>query len=238
LAAARHKARLDRIIALSPSVRAFHLTVTSGRRFDYEAGQWASFEIPVPGEPVPLVRAYSIACAPSDGSRIELCLNLAKGGQASHWFFGLKGGEEIDLFGPKGSFTLRRPVDAPVLFVAAGTGIAPIRAMLQSLVAEKAGVPITLLFGARDEGEILYRDELEALAVKQPGFRFIPALSRPGPGWSGKRGYVQEHLAEVAGRDLSTTTYVCGLKVMVADVKAKLSTMGFTADKVRYERYD
>ena len=124
--------------------------------------------------------------------------------------------------------------------VATGTGVAPFRSMLHA-VAECAMQPMALLFGVRDEPDILYRDEFEGLAQLSPLFSFYPILSRANPRFSGKRGHVQMHLNQVL-IDLGGTNcdvYVCGLAKMVQDVRRiLLQDLGVERKSIHIERYD
>jgi CDP-4-dehydro-6-deoxyglucose reductase len=135
-----------------------------------------------------------------------------------------------------GTFLLRQPPRDSVL-IATGTGIAPFRAYLQAHLRE--GSPaFTLLFGVRYESHIYYRAEFEALAARFSHFRFMPVLSRPEPGWTGRTGHVQAHLDDaIAGRK-EIDFYLCGLKAMVDDVRSILKSKGFDRKQIRYEKYD
>src|SRR5262249_12073104 len=97
------------------------------------------------------------------------------------------------------------------------------RAMLAAHLTSESP-PITLLFGVRYEGSLLYRAEFEALAARFPNFRFLPTLTRPEPSWQGRAGRVQTHLAEAV--TAAADAYLCGLAQMVDDVRIILKGMG------------
>ncbi len=142
---------------------------------------------------------------------------------------------------PLGYFVVRNP-QRDAVFVATGTGIAPMRSMLESML--DAGLShddprqLTLIFGVRYEHSLLYRDEFERLAAGHPNFRFWPTLSRPEPSWTGRTGHVQRHLAEAVGERRDLDVYICGLKAMVDDVRVMLKGMGFDRKQIIYEKYD
>jgi CDP-4-dehydro-6-deoxyglucose reductase len=146
-------------------------------------------------------------------------------------------GDEIECKGPYGTFTLRQPVSDSV-FIATGTGIAPFRAILHEQLAANPDKHFTLIFGVRYEGNLLYRNEFEALARAHPNFRFWPTLSRPDDSWQGRAGHVQTHLDEAIGERRDLTVYACGLKAMVDDVRAILKGKGFDRKQIVYEKYD
>jgi NAD(P)H-flavin reductase len=95
-----------------------------------------------------------------------------------------------------------------------------------------------LLFGARREQDIYYREEFETLAAKHANFHFLPTLSRPEADWNGRRGYVQEHLPEIVGNRTDMHAYICGLAKMVKANRDFLKNLGWDRSSIRYERYD
>jgi len=227
-------ARLVEARELAPEIRHFVFEVPGLDRLPFEPGQFVSLRRSIGSEHI--TRAYSIASAP-DGGRFELCLNLVPNGPFSHFLFGLRPGDEVEFDGPLGYFLLRRPV-RDSLFVATGTGIAPIRSMITHLLAEGSSARLQLLFGARHPETLLYRDEFGALAVRHPNFTFQPTLSRPPESWTGLRGRVQRHLFDALAGRTAVDVYVCGLKTMVNDVRARLKDAGFDRRSIIYEKYD
>lgn len=152
----------------------------------------------------------------------------------------LKDGEEMTFQGPFGSFILRPPMRDRV-FIATGTGIAPFRSMLHWLLADRerhSGHRVSLLFGARFEHDIYYREEFERLAAQHSNFRFLPTLSRGGPEWTGLRGYVQEHVPGIVGDRKDMHAYICGLDKMVSANRELLKSLGWDRKQIVYEKYD
>ena len=211
-----------------------HLIFEAEDSFEFEPGQFISVK-GHRGDHV-VTRAYSIA-SPPDGKRFELCLNRVREGIFSPYLFELPVGACLDVRGPLGSFTLRRPV-SDSLMVATGTGIAPIRSILKSVLPLDRQHRFTLLFGVRYFESVLFRAEFEALAQEYPNFRFWPTLSRPGPGWTGMSGHVQKHLEPALQGRCDMDVYICGLREMVDDVRNQLKSLGFDRKRVIYERYD
>jgi CDP-4-dehydro-6-deoxyglucose reductase len=229
-------ARLVSARALSEEIKHFVFEVPETESLAYEPGQFVSFTDDFDGKPV--TRAYSIASAPN-GNRFELCLNLVADGRFSPKLFGMTPGEALAMQGPLGTFTLRRPVRETIM-VATGTGIAPFRGML-SMLAEappESGHGVTLIFGARHEGGLVFRDEFEQLAGSAPWFRFIPTLTRPPEHWNGHTGRVQPILIETLGERRDLDIYACGLAAMTGDVRALLKDRGFERRQIIIEKYD
>jgi CDP-4-dehydro-6-deoxyglucose reductase len=158
-------------------------------------------------------------------------------GTFSPHLFGLNPGDLIPMQPPLGYFTLRDPLSDSI-FVATGTGIAPFRSMFQDRRLWESACAVTLVFGARYEHGLLYRDEFEALEREHPNFSFRPVLSRPDENWRGRKGHVQPHVLEAIGARRDIDVYTCGLKAMVDDVRRTLKSLGFERRRIIYEKYD
>jgi CDP-4-dehydro-6-deoxyglucose reductase len=228
------KATLIDMREIAPNVRHFVFEVPEVREFYFVPGQFISLTHTIDGKEI--TRPYSIASKP-DGNRFDLCLNLVEDGIFSPWLFSLRPGDAIEMSAPLGFFVLRNP-QRDAIFVATGTGIAPIRSMLEVWLGQDDPRQLTLIFGVRYEHALLYREELEELARTHPNFRFWPTLSRPESSWTGRTGHVQQHLLEAVGERRDMDVYICGLKAMVDDVRALLKSMGFDRKQIIYEKYD
>lgn len=246
----RYQARLLRGEALTPTTKHFECEVTGPRPFAFTAGQFISLHLNHHGADD--VRPYSIASPSRGDNRFDLCLNRVENGYFSNYLCDLSPGAAIEFEGPFGFFVVRQP-PRDSIFVATGTGIAPIRGMIQSLFGNPSalrpgsgqagsGSPtdrrIWLVFGVRYPDTILYRREFEALAARHPNFHFWPTLSRPPADWTGRRGHVQEHVEPLVRVHPEADVYLCGLKAMVDDLRQQLKTLGLDRKQVRYEKYD
>lgn len=219
---------------LAPGVRNFVFEAVDVAKFEFTPGQFVSFSDTIDGRVI--TRAYSIASAPSDSNRFELCLNVVEDGAFTPHLFRLAPGATIQMPPPLGTFTLPTP-HRDALFVATGTGIAPFRSMLKTYLAH--GSPAyTLLFGVRHEPYLLYRAEFDAMARAHEHFRFWPTLTQPGTDWNGRSGRVQAHLEAALGGRRDLDVLLCGLRPMVDDMRRILKEMGFDRKQVRYEKYD
>jgi ferredoxin-NADP reductase len=254
-------ARLVRSAALSELTKHLEFEMKGVLRFGFVAGQWLSFKTNLPdGEEI--TRAYSIASPPADDNRFALCLNRVQDGFMSNFLCDMKEGDEIRCQGPFGDFILRPPM-RDTIFIATGTGIAPLRSMLHWLFASnpKLGTPesdrdgrgrpssidaqarhqehqLYLIFGNRTEKDIYYHDEFQRLARDQANFHYMPTLSRGGPEWKGLRGYVQEHVPAVVKGRPDMHAYICGLDKMVKANRELLKSLGWDRKSILYEKYD
>ena len=232
-------ARVVRSVALTEFTKHLELEVNGVSHFGFVPGQWLSVKATTPdGEE--MTRAYSIASPPSENGHIAFCLNRVEEGFMSNHLFSLNEGEQITFQGPFGNFILRPPLRDTV-FIATGTGIAPFRSMLHWLLAEPdrhQEHEFWLLFGARNEEDLYYREEFEQLAAKHDNFHFLPTLSRASEEWKGLRGYVQQHVGEIVGMRTDMHAYICGLDKMVKANRELLKSLGWDRTSVRYEKYD
>lgn len=218
-------ASVSSVTDLTADVRELELELTAPTEISFAAGQFISFEVQAPEWPYPITRSYSIASDPSERGRLTLLLNLVTGGRMSPYLFRLRTGDPVTFRGPLGTFCLRQS-GRDLLFVATGTGIAPIRSMLQSLACEKSGRRVTLFWGLRSRADLYYQEELARLAERLPAFSYVTTLSRPDEAWQGSRGTVTPLVASRIATVSNLDAYVCGNEAMIKDVTAVLNRKG------------
>ena len=234
----RRKARLTAARTLSPTVRELTLEVDpgpDGSPFSYSAGQYV--ELFVPTKNLTMKRAYSIASAP--GARgpnaFDIAVTRTSSGKSSDSLHTHALDAEYDVEGPRGGF-VRRSHDKSVLFIGVGSGLAPLRAMIQDELRTGSS-RVGLLFGARDEEHILWRDEWSDWRSSRR-FEGDVTLSRASESWSGLRGYVQLHAVNAYEKIAPADVYVCGLSAMVVDVVRSLESRGVDSAAIYSESYD
>jgi CDP-4-dehydro-6-deoxyglucose reductase, E3 len=211
---------------LTHDVRELELTLQEPKDIVFKPGQFISFEVTKDGLPYPLTRPYSIASPPSISNRVSLILNLVSGGPGSTFLFGLRAGDRVSFKGPAGSFYLREDPGRHLLFVATGTGIAPLRSMLLAQLERQTGQPLTLFWGLRYERDIYYQDELNALASRHPNFSFVTTLSQPGLEWRGAQGRVTSLVQDRITSVQNLAVYLCGNGEMIKEVTALIQSKG------------
>jgi ferredoxin-NADP reductase len=226
------KARLVSSVELAPLTRQF--TFEAEGELNFVPGQFLSLVAESGGKTI--TRAYSIA-SPPDGNRFDLCLNLVEEGTFTPTLFGLSPGDEVEYKGPYGVFVFRNPLSDSIL-VATGTGITPFRSMLQERLPRESERQFTLVFGARHEHSLLYRDEFTELARRHPNFRFVPTLTRPGSAWSGLSGRVHAHVDLELGARRDVDVYICGMAEMVNELRSTLKAKGLDRKRIIVEKYD
>ena len=236
-------ARLTRSVLLSEKTKHLEFEVVELTNFDFVAGQFVSVREPR-GDKF-ITRAYSIASAARGNNTFDLCLNRVDEGFMSNFLCDREVGETARFHGPHGIFVLKPEVQ-DVIFIATGTGVAPFRSMVQHLFGldnsgqqRHNGRQVWLIYGTRYAEDVYYQEEFVRLAASQPNFHYIATLSRPGDGWQGARGYVQEHLRKIVGDRKDMHAYICGLNEMVSGVrKLLIEDCGWDKKHVIYERYD
>jgi len=234
-------AEVTRAEALSESVRALELRAVDGAPVGHVAGQWVNLDVPVTSQAGVARRAYSIASSPAGraADRFEIAVTRVQDGEASIALHELVVGAQLPFDGPHGFFTREAERDEPALLVGTGTGLCPLRAMLEEELSRDSGPRIALLFGCRTEGDILWREQLEAWAHAQPRFSLHVTLSKPSAAWQGCTGYVQTHVRDLATELGKPLVYACGLSPMIADVRRVLKDeLGYDRKRIRSERYD
>ena len=198
------------------------LRLIEPKTINFKPGQFISFEMPHPQTGRLVTRAYSIASQPSQSDVVTLLFNLVPGGPGSGFLFHLKEGEKTQFKGPAGHFYLREDPGRDLLFIASGTGIAPIRSMLLANAERSDARPATLFWGLRSQRDLYYQEELDELTKRTPTLTAITTLSRPEPGWSGESGRVLRLIEERIASVKNLAVYLCGNSAMIADATSLL----------------
>jgi ferredoxin-NADP reductase len=225
---------LQSIRVLAPRAKAFRFRLLDGKTFPFKAGQY----VQVFPAGAPARNYFSIASPPSDAGGFELCVTSAEGALAAEFVHGLKVGQRLQALGPFGAFTLPDgPPPRDAAFLAAGSGVAPLRSMALDLIARGTERQLYLLLGARTEEDLLYGKDWAELAAKRPNFHYRATLSRPGPDWSGLKGYVQDRVTDAVPAPKEKDFYVCGPKAMVVGARETLAKLGVPEGQIHFERY-
>lgn len=217
--------RIQSIEQLSSDVVRVMLRLPPTSALDFLPGQY----IDVIGA-AGLRRSYSVANASRPDNQIELHIREVQGGAMSrYWFQQAKANDLLRLRGPLGTFFLRGQACKDLVLLATGTGIAPVKAILEGLAtlpAEEHPRSVTVYWGGRHREDLYWKiDGFNAL----PSFRFVPVLSRAGDDWTGARGYVQDVMLADHGNLADTLVYACGSDAMIHSARARLNAAGLPA---------
>lgn len=217
--------RISQMERLAPDVLRVLLRLPPTAAFAFIPGQY----VDVIGQ-TGIRRSYSLANASFADKTLELQIRAVDGGAMSEYWFGqAKVNDLLRLYGSLGTFFLRDIADIDLLFLATGTGIAPIKAMLESIAQLPAGQrprSSTILWGGRSRQD-LYMD-----VASIPGSHtYIPVLSRPDEAWSGATGYVQDVLLTLNRSLQESTVYACGSEAMIRSAKKVLTESGLPSKR-------
>jgi naphthalene 1,2-dioxygenase ferredoxin reductase component len=189
-----------------------HLKAPSALAFS--AGQYAALTLP--GQPA---RDFSMAGEPY-GDTLEFHIRAIEGGQVSAAAQDLQAGDKVALSGPMGLAFLRELHTGPILAVAGGSGLAPIKSIVETALAKGMKQPISLYFGVRDERDLYLVTHFEGLAAKHANFSFIPVLSEPTAETSRRTGFLHDAMAADFTTMDGCKIYAAGPPPMVDAVRA------------------
>jgi len=235
----------ERAVLLSKKIlteNVYHLYFyTEGNGFEFVPGQYVVLN--VPSSPSPLKRLYSFAGSNNDKKAFDLLIKLVPGGISSDYIRGLSIGDTIEVSGPAGLFSEQK-TDNRKIYMATGTGFAPIRSFLLS---HKSGsINSSLFWGLKDLSEIYLFEELRALEQQNPLFSFSYCLSQQSSFSSIPADllhyYRPGHLDRVWAEkmpivDLKDEYYLCGSRTVIDSLRSLLLSKGVPKEKLFFEKY-
>lgn len=207
-----------------------HLKVTSETPIPFRPGQYASFLM---GN---FRRPFSFASLPTE-EHMEFIIGYGEQGATKPFIEPLKVGDSFKLLAPYGQFVLDEQDTRPLLFIAGGTGIAPIHGLIKQALDTAMSQPVILYFANHNEERLYYKQEFEKFAQDYPNFSFRPVLSKPDTTWRGKKGLVTAIIPQNIPNPAGYTAYVCGSPSFVMDVLARLKASGVPKEQIHSERF-
>jgi NAD(P)H-flavin reductase len=201
--------------------------------FRWQAGQYLAV---VRGGGRTLFLPYSIASAfdPKHAGEFEIVAAFQAGAEVVDE---LPLGAELEVEGPAGELTWQENSSPAALLVGVGTGIAPLRALIQEELRRPTQTRLLLLAGHRAPEDVLFQDYFAELSAAQPRFQFLPTLTADAAHWLGRRGRVQAQLADAVRSLGPLDAYVCGRLEMVSEVVSALAALGVPEPRIRSEGY-
>jgi benzoate/toluate 1,2-dioxygenase reductase subunit len=235
----KYMARVERILDHNAETRSLFLRCEGAGLAGCLPGQFVSLLLPLKDEV--RRRAYSVTWVSPGGELFEICFDRVPGGKGAEYLFERRIGDPLEFIGPFGSFVLEPGVAPPLVFIAEGTGVAPIRRMVKHALSGPPGEPVELLYGACASWRLLYRAELEALSRQRSDFRFEALVV---PEAQGRPAALYDRLAAQAARrwdgpkiDLRLRFYICGIGEGVIRLRDLLRAAGYARRSVRYEKW-
>jgi CDP-4-dehydro-6-deoxyglucose reductase len=205
--------RVQKMERLAEDVMLLQLKLPAHERLEFLAGQYIEFLLRDGSR-----RSFSMANPPHAAELIELHVRHVLGGQFTDHVFGKMKERDILRFeGPLGTFFLREESAKPLVFVASGTGFAPIKAILEHMFEKKIARPAVLYWGGRRPKDLYMNGLPEKWAREHPGFKYVPVISDglPEDGWRGRTGFVHRAVMEDYPDLSGHQVYACGVPVMV-----------------------
>ncbi|MCS6789662.1 MAG: ferredoxin--NADP reductase [Bacteroidia bacterium] len=212
--------------------------------FEYMAGQYVTVRIEIDGKKYP--RAYSLSSSPHIDVHLQLTIKrLPKGIVSNYIWERIREGDSVEVFPPMGSFTVAPQAGKAIqyFFIAAGSGIAPIYGMIRSLLKAEPKSRILLLYGSRNQENIIFYSALEELHRQAQGrLEVYYSLSRPLPGWAGRTGritpeWITENLQKLRQRLLPIEAYICGPSELIASAVQTLEQSRLPKERIHVEYF-
>jgi Na+-transporting NADH:ubiquinone oxidoreductase subunit F len=205
---------------------------------EQRGGQYVQIEAPSPGGPVQ--RAYSISSPPSDTTHVQVVVRLVPDGIGSTYIHNLEEGDKVTFTGPYGEFRLNEDPDVELVCVGGGSGMAPMKNIILTVLERWPDRKCWLFFGCRGESDVFYLDEFEKLAEKHPNFKVVYALSEPevDSDWTGDTGFIHLSLARrLEGVNPNRQAFLCGPPPMIEAVMGVLEDKGVKEENIYYDRF-
>jgi CDP-4-dehydro-6-deoxyglucose reductase len=222
--ARRTTATVQSVAPLGPEVLHLRLALPDQEPFQFAPGQYLKVLLDDGSH-----RSFSMASAPG-GSVVDFHVRQIENGRfTSHQLPQLRAGDTLEVELPHGNFSLRKEDYRPLLMVATGTGLAPIKSMLESLMDDPDCPPVWLYWGMRSAADLYLHDEIAGWAERLYDFQYVPVLSRADDSWQGRRGYVHEAVAADLGDLSEHAIYLCGSPNMIRDAKQTFMVLGAQA---------
>lgn len=205
----------------------------------FKAGQYIILKKPALNDSPAAMRPFSIASSGSD-RLIQLNIRLNPQGVVTPWVFNvLKEGMRVDFNGPRGNFFLRN-TEAPILFIAGGSGMAPVRSILYAMKQYGIKRKAVYFFGALTQADLYYLDEMRAFEKELFDFRFVPALSNEPAqsSWCGPCGLVTEVIRQYADNLAGHEVYLCGRPAMIEACVPLLENKGVQKSEMFFDLFN
>ncbi|MHB1950888.1 MAG: CDP-6-deoxy-delta-3,4-glucoseen reductase [Acidiferrobacteraceae bacterium] len=228
--------RVVRMERLAHDVMGLHLKRPQNEAFRFLAGQYIDVLLKDGRR-----RSFSLANAPENDALLELHIRRVPGGLFSeHVFAHMQEKALLRIEGPLGTFFVNEESAAPKLFLAGGTGFAPIKGMLEHAFATGMTWPMHLFWGARARRDLYLHDLARGWAERYPHFRYTPVLSQPDPadGWSGATGYVHDALAGEYPDLSGAEVYASGPPAMVMAARSRFASHGLQENSFYFDSFE
>ena len=205
--------RIQKMERVADDVMVLHLKLPANERLIFLAGQFIEFLLRDGSR-----RSFSMGNPPHNAEVLELHVRHVAGGQFTDQVFGKMKERDILRFeGPLGTFFLREDSAKPIVFVASGTGFAPIKAIIEQAFHAGIGRSMTLYWGGRRPRDLYMNEIVQRWVAERPDFRYVPVISDAlaEDAWTGRSGFVHRAVMEDFPDLSAHQVYACGVPIMV-----------------------
>ncbi len=236
---------IERIDAYSEDLKVFRLKLPENAGFSFAPGQFVMVSLPglVDKNGRKIAKSFSLASSAAETGSVELCTARFPTGALSVPLFKKQVGDEVVITGPFGVFQLKKPVKPGTVFMAGGTGLAPLMSMLRSLYSEGFNSQLWLFYSFSEPRLFLFKEELLRYCSSN-SLKFVASTSNPGLEWPFEKGRVTDtfpkYLPQLQGDGIPNEErqfYICGPPVMVKDTITMLEQLGFRKENIHKEQW-
>ncbi|MFA7057626.1 MAG: FAD-binding oxidoreductase [Candidatus Cloacimonadales bacterium] len=235
----KFKAKVAKIEDYTYDIKGVSFDLLEPKAIDFKAGQYVQIRSPRYGKIRETVtRAYSISSKPSN-KELQLIIRKVPDGICTTWVHDfLKLGQEVEITGPYGDFFIR-DTQADIIFVAGGSGKAPIKSMLEDLQEKGSKRKMSYFFGAKTTKDLYLTEYIESFSKVFPDFTYYPILSHsvPEDNWQGRTGWLMPFFPDAIRDPKNTEAYLCGSPGMIAAITKSLTGLGIPEDKIYYDSF-
>lgn len=220
----------------TPTIKSFALDL-GGREIGFMAGQWVDFFVTLEGAEA--VGGYSITSSPAEQTTFSLAVKRdGSDHPVTNWLHeDAQVGDRVEV-ALGGEFYYEPDEANSVVLIAGGIGLTPLMSIVRSVDQLATHTRLTLLYSASTPDELLFRDELEEMAVANPRIRCVFTVTQPAPDtWDGHRGRIDSDLLREESIDLDSIFFVCGPPAMIRAMIAMLRGLGVSRTRIRYEQW-
>ncbi len=222
------EARVKSVVPLTADITHLTLQVSESAPLDYRPGQYMNILLEDGS-----ARSFSMASARLPDNMVDFHIRRIQGGFfTGEQLLAMQPQMPLCIEIPLGTFCYHEDDWRPLIMVATGTGLAPIKAILESLLDNDDCPPVSLYWGMRSEADLYLSQEIESWQGRLYEFNFIPVLSRAGAEWQGRRGYVQHAVIDDFDDLSEHAVYMCGSPDMIAEAKSLFAGKGASLDHI------
>ena len=232
----RIPATITRIAQRTPTIKSFDLDL-GGHELGFKPGQWVDFFVTLEGAEA--IGGYSITSSPSVQDSIGLAIKLDDSYHpVTNWLHkSARVGDTVEI-SLGGDFYYTADMDGPIVLIAGGIGLTPLMSIVRAIDESHDSTPTTLIYSVSTPSEILFHEELEDIARRNPYINLVFTITRPGQEeWDGPTGRINDDLLRETGISPDSLFFICGPPDMIRDMIGILVRRGAPGSRIKYEQW-